>query len=70
MHTLIYSSALTGIVAALTTLYIIWFDGSTVAVKLLVTFVILFILQVVGYLVLRDIKEEGTGKDDGTIARS
>ena len=69
MHILIYTSVATGIAAAATVIYMVWFENGDFASKVLVTLLILLVVQAVGYLVVRDVKEEGEGKKDGTIAR-
>lgn len=69
MKTLIYTAAVTGLLTVGLVVYVVWFDPSLVIGKLLVTLVILFVVQVVAYLVIRDLKDESSGKDDGTIAR-
>jgi uncharacterized membrane protein len=69
MQKLIYSSAVTGILCALVLIYMVWFEPSETLAKSLVTLGILFIAQIVVYLVMRDIQEEASGKDDGSIAK-
>ncbi len=68
MHTLVYTSALTGILLAAMVIYVVWFEGTAFTAKLITTLIILLVSQVLGYLVLRDVKEEEGGRKDGTIA--
>ncbi len=69
MQKLIYTSSATGIFVALLLIYMVWFEPSDTLAKLLVTLGILFVAQIVVYLVMRDIQEEASGKEDGTIAK-
>ena len=68
MKTLISTSIVTGIALALNVIYMIWSEPEEFVMKIFVTLLVLFVAQVVAYLVMRDIKEESQGKDDGTIA--
>ena len=69
MQKLIRTSIATGILGVIVFLYAIWFDTNETIVKILITLAVLFVVQVVAYLVMRDLHEESSGKDDGTIAR-
>jgi hypothetical protein len=68
MKILISTSVGTGIALILLFIYSIWFETSYLLGKIFLTLGILFVAQIIGYLVLRDINEESTGKEDGTIA--
>lgn len=69
MNTLVYTSIINGIIVAGMIIYMVWFDMSEVAGKVFVTLLIILIMQIISYLVMRDINEERSGKDDGTIAK-
>ncbi len=69
MKILIRTSMITGFLIVGAVIYMIWFEASDVLAKLLVTLAILFVVQIVGYLMIRDLHEESSGKEDGTIAR-
>ena len=68
MKTLIATSIVTGVLELLLLIYMVWFEPSTSIVKIFITLGILFIGQVIAYLVMRDVQEESSGKDNGTIA--
>jgi len=69
MQTLIYTSVTTSVAIGLVAIYGVWFEMTELMVKILITLCILFVGQLVAYLVVRDIKEESHGKDNGTIAQ-
>ncbi len=70
MKTLIYTSVATAVAASLVFIFMVWSPGiDTIGWKLLLTLGVLFIIQAGVYLVIRDVKEEASGKNDGTIAR-
>lgn len=69
MRTLIYSGCATGLALAALIIYMIWFGSTAIAGKLLLTLIILLGVEVVAYLILHDVKDEMSGKKDGTIAR-
>lgn len=69
MKTLLYTTIVTGILILLIAISMIWVEPSSFVTKLFVTLGIILVGEVIAYLVMRDVHEEGTGKDNGTIAR-
>jgi len=69
MKILIGTSMATGFLIVGAVIYMIWFEAGDILAKLLVTLSILFVVQIIAYLMMRDIQEESSGKEDGTIAR-
>jgi uncharacterized membrane protein len=69
MQALVYTSLATGILAALVFLSMVWIEPSENALKLIITLGVLFVIQAGVYLVVRDVKEESSGKKNGTIAK-
>ena len=70
MQTLIKTSIAPGLAFVVLIIFMIWSESlDEVVLKLLITLGILFVVQVIAYLVMRDLDEESGGKGDGTIAR-